>query len=423
MRAKQNLLSALVVGTLGGVIATGCQTYDFEPVEPLAISQTTETRRIEARERKPNMMLLVDTSGSMTAPADPSLAACKRNGVVCGDDTFQCPISSGCDTRWSALQKAMTDFLGSSGTIARLGLATYPADDYCGSTASVSIPLPAADKEDNATLTANAQAVLNQLLAIKTYRTTATDKVPDGGTPTSLSLRYVGGIADLQTEERSDFVLLLTDGLPNCNPSHPTTPTQCYCTLSVGCTDTPEGCLDKNTSVAAVQQLSAKNIKTIVIGFGADFNATSESGRQGAATLNAMAEAGGFARKCTQDADCGAGDTCDTAAKLCSRRFYQAANRAELVAALQQIGRIVGTDPCVLTFDPTQRPDSEELLVVYLNNERLEPGPDTWTTTKATENNQEVITGLKFSGTTCQRLENSSPANPVDLEVRAVQRR
>ncbi|HSP77727.1 MAG TPA: VWA domain-containing protein, partial [Myxococcaceae bacterium] len=77
MRAKQTLLSALVVGLLGGVFAAGCQTYDFEPVEPLALAQTTETRRIEARERKPNLMLLVDTSGSMTDPVDPADPDCK----------------------------------------------------------------------------------------------------------------------------------------------------------------------------------------------------------------------------------------------------------------------------------------------------------------------------------------------------------
>jgi len=426
MRAKLTLLSALVVGTLGGVLATGCQTYDFEPVEPLAISQTTETRRIEARERKPNMMLLVDTSGSMTAPTNPDLAACKNSsGQVCGDNTFPCPIANGCDTRWSALQKAMTDFLGTGGTIARMGLATYPSNDYCGATGSVRIPLPAADKEDDVTLKANAQSVLNQLLSIKSYRTTAADKVPEGGTPTGLSLDFVGKLPELQTEDRSDFVLLLTDGLPNCNSTHPTTSSQCFCTLTAGCSDTPEGCLDKNASVEAVRSLRAKNIKTIVIGFGADFNSASTSGREGAATLNAMAEAGGFARACKVNSDCGTGDTCNAVSGLCNRSFYQAANKDELVAALQQIGQKVQVgDPCLLTFDATQRPSSQELVVVYVNEERLSPGVDTWSvTTEKDAANKDIITGVKFAGSTCERIKNSTPANPVDIEVRAVQTR
>ncbi|WP_257456293.1 adventurous gliding motility lipoprotein CglB [Archangium lipolyticum] len=417
MRAKLNLLSALVVGTLGGVLATGCQTYDFEPVEPLAITQTTETRRIEARERKPNLMLLVDTSGSMTAPADPSLAACKRNNVTCGDETFQCPIASGCDTRWSALQKAMGDFLGSSGTIARFGLTTYPSDDYCGSTGSVAIPLPTADKEDDATLDANAKSVLAEIQSITTYATPTNARVPIGGTPTGLSLEYVGKLPELQTDERSDFVVVLTDGLPNCNAQFPTPYPNagCFCTLEGGCEFAPEdGCLDKDASVAAVEKLRAKNIQTIVIGFGADFNAGSEPGRRGAATLDAMARAGGFARTCKVDLDCGTGDTCDKAAGLCNRGFYQAANRSELVNALKEIGKKIGSDPCLLTFDPEELPTTDDLVVVYLNGERLDQGPDTWTMSGDT---------IRFTGSVCSRLGESTPANPANIEVRAVRKR
>jgi len=179
MRAKLTLLSALVVGTLGGVLATGCQTYDFEPVDPLAISQTTETRKIAARERKPNLMLLVDTSGSMTDPVDPTLAACRPGGVVCGDarpcDTRVCP------TRWSELQEAMNDFLAGSGSIARIGLATYPdlsGGDSCGSTSAVSVSLPPADKDDDATLAANAELVKNKILSIKNSSTTPGVQTP-----------------------------------------------------------------------------------------------------------------------------------------------------------------------------------------------------------------------------------------------------
>src|SRR5213076_2081393 len=56
-----------------------------------------------------------------------------------------------------------------------------------------------------------------------------------GGTPTGLSLSFVGGLPELNDPKREDFVLLLTDGLPNCNPSNPntcTTPAACNCTLS-----------------------------------------------------------------------------------------------------------------------------------------------------------------------------------------------
>ncbi|WP_257453713.1 adventurous gliding motility lipoprotein CglB [Archangium lipolyticum] len=417
MHAKRNFLGVLLVGAVGGVFATGCQTYDFEPVEPLAITQTTEARRIEARERKPNLMLLVDTSGSMTAPADPSVAACKRNGVTCGNDTFQCPISSGCDTRWSALQNAMEDFLVSSGTVARIGLATYPSDNYCGATASIAIPLPDADKEDEATLKANADKVLAELQSITSYATPTNARVPDGGTPTSRSLAEVGKRQELGTAERSDFVVLLTDGLPNCDEQFPTPYPNagCFCTLEAGCLDgETAGCLDKNASVAAVEMLRAKEIQTIVIGFGADFNASTEMGRQGAATLDAMARAGGFERKCKVDLDCGTGDSCDKAVGLCNRRFFQAGNRAELVKALREISKKLESDPCLLTFDPEELPTTDDLVVVYLNGERVDQGPDTWTLSGDT---------IKFTGAVCALLEESTPANPADIEVRAVRTR
>lgn len=417
MRAKLTLVRALVLGTLGGVLATGCQTYDFEPVDPLAISQTTETRRIEAKAAKPNLMLLVDTSGSMKDPVDPTDPDCKVSGVLCGD-ARPCNTTT-CPTRWSELQAAMQDFLSSSGTVARMGLATYPdltVDASCGATASLSVALPAAGADDEATLVDNATKVKNKILAIKNSSTTG-EPTPSGGTPTSISLKFVGTRPELQTAERSDFVLLLTDGLPNCNsafaPAYPDS--ACFCTLS-DCTYAKQiGCLDKNESVASVQALRTKDIKTIVVGFGADFNSTTPSGQQGATTLNRMAEEGGFARECSVNADCGTGDTCDTTTKLCNRRFYQAGNRTELVAALKKISEKVSTvDPCVVAFSDDAAPSSQELVVVYLNGERVEPGADTWSL------QGNVLT---FTGSSCNRINSSTTANPVDIEVRAVQRR
>lgn len=425
MRAKLNLLSTLVLGTLGGVLA-GCQTYDFEPVEPLAISQTTETRIIAAREAKPNLMLLVDTSGSMTDPTNPDLQdssgnyVCRRSGktgTICGD-TFACDTTV-CPTRWSELQSAMKDFLTSSATIARIGLSTFPdtsKGDSCGASSSLSVPLPPADTDDETTLSANADLVKTKLLAIKNSSSTG-EPVPSGGTPTSASLQYMGTLPELQTTDRSDFILLLTDGLPNCNSAFPkpSPDPACFCTLSDCSYAKQIGCLDSDASVSAVTALRTKEIKTIVIGFGTDFAGSSASAVKGTATLNGMAEAGGFARGCTTNADCGSGDTCETAKGLCTRRFYQAGNKAELVAALTLISQIVKVDdPCLLRFDASQRPSSEELVVVYVNGQRLSPGADTWSLTDD---------GITFTGSTCDSIKASTSGHPANIEVRAVQKR
>jgi hypothetical protein len=425
MRAKLTFLRALVVGTLSGVLTSACQTYDFEPVEPIAISQTTETRTVEARALKPNLMLLVDTSGSMTAPVNPALPGCKTtNGTVCGSSANPCDTTK-CPTRWSDLQDAMSSFLTESGTIARIGLATYPDpnvyDNYggCGASSSLSVPLPGSNVEDDVTLKKQADDVKAKLLAIKN---SGGALVPTGGTPTSESLKYLAKLNELKEGERADFVVLLTDGLPNCNENFPTpAPSQdCFCILSSCAPDTGfdrVGCLDTNPSVDAVKALRSTDkgldIKTIVIGFGTDFKGTSPSGVRGAATLQGMAVAGGFERKCSTNADCGTDDTCT--AGRCSRAFFQAENKTQLSAALRAIAEeVIAEAPCELRIDPAERPTSEELMVVYLNGERLSPGPDTWVMKEP---------GIVFQGSTCDRIEASSPSNPANIEVRAVQRR
>ncbi|MFY0523756.1 adventurous gliding motility lipoprotein CglB [Archangium gephyra] len=440
MRAKLTLLRALVLGTIGGVLATGCQTYDFEPVEPLAISQTTETRDIRARNAKPNLMMLVDTSGSMTLPVNENLRdssgvyVCRRGGTstgeICGmSDAFPCDTGGAapgrCPTRWTSLQHAMGSFLTSSGSIARIGLATYPdlksGNAYnCGGTTGLTVPLPTTDSDDAATLAANAAEVNSKLQAIKNTSSTPGVQKPVGGTPTNESLQYMLSLPELKTDARSNFVLLLTDGLPNCNGQFPTPYPNASCSCTLGtlsgtslCSYDPYdklGCLDNTGSVDAVKALKKAEIQTIVVGFGAEL-ATGA----GTDVLNAMAQEGGFSRTCKVNADCGTGDTCDTARGLCGRRFYQAANADELAAALRAISETIQeTDPCLLTFAAGQAPTSQELVVVYVNKERLSPGADTWTLTAG---------GLRFTGSTCERINASTSANPVSIEVRAVQQR
>ncbi|MBN1207558.1 MAG: adventurous gliding motility lipoprotein CglB [Myxococcaceae bacterium] len=413
MRAKQSLLSAFVVGIVGGALVSACQTYDFEPVEPLALAQTTVGDVISAKASKPNMMVLLDTSGSMTLPVDGSDPDCQIAGTnpprLCGEQGQpDCDVNV-CPTRWTEMRSAMSTFLGTSGAIARLGLTTYPASTgststQCAASTSVKIPIPQVEDSDTAGLQGTANSISDWILSVPV------NDGPLGGTPTSLSLKFVGEQPDLQTRDRDDFILLLTDGLPNCNPQAPN-PTTCTCTQTTSCGSTALVCLDKDASVSAVSELRAqKDIRTIVIGFGAE----TASGA-GPETLNAMAEAGGFARSCTADADCGAGDTCEVARQLCRRRFYQAANQDELHAALLEIiNRVGDDDPCLLKLDAAQRPSDPSLIVVYVDDEVMEPGANNWELTSE---------GVQFVGSTCDRILSSTEANPIKLEARAVQRK
>ena len=64
---------------LGLLVTLGaCQTYDFEPVKPLSIGQTQTSVDVQAVANKPNFMLLVDKSGSMDQPVDPTIPRVPR---------------------------------------------------------------------------------------------------------------------------------------------------------------------------------------------------------------------------------------------------------------------------------------------------------------------------------------------------------
>lgn len=427
MRAKLPLLSSLVLGALSGAVATGCQSYDFEPVEPLAIAQTTVEETITALASKPNVMMLVDVSGSMTLPVNPSLASCQvPNGSggtsTCGGE-LPCPTNV-CPTRWTDLQAAVPGFLRTTGSYVRFGLTTYPESksdsgvEACTASTSLSIRKDLPTVEGDEALQTHANSITELIQAIPNSGTGR----PVGGTPTSGSLTFVGNLASMQDKDRKNFVILLTDGLPNCNVNNEysgrTEPELCKCTIAGNlCASTTSalferrGCLDTNASVAAVRELKEKGITTIVIGFGAE----TASGN-GPAVLQAMATAGGFARSCTDDASaCGANDTCNPVTGLCSRSFYQAGNQAELSDALERISKEVrNTEPCLIRLKGPQLPSDPKLMVVYVEGERILGGSDTW----------ELTTdGVRFNGGTCERIKNSRPEAPVKIEIRAIRQR
>lgn len=376
-------LSAAVTMLVVGISMTSCQTYDFEPVEPLAIAQTTEKTAVYSRKAKPNIMLVVDKSGSMLEATS--------NG-----------------TRLSEMKQAMATFLTQYGTTARLGLAVFPdatASDPCHKGKLLRTIVQSNDVD--AELQAAAGTINDTIQSIGSPQLPAT-----GGTPTAPTLADIANVPELQDPNRDNFVLLLTDGLPNCNSSLDTATCTCVVANQSPCQDA-RNCLDHDQVVRVVEALRAKNIKTIVVGFGADTGAS-----LALPVLNAMAEKGGFARSCTQDSDCGGSDTCETLSnneKLCSTRFYQAASATELAEALAKIGNIVGnSDPCVFQLGAT--PTDPSFLAVYINGEKTPPGDQTWN--YSTPNTQPTVT---FTGDLCTRILNATEQTAVDVEIRIVE--
>lgn len=372
--------------------AFGCQVYDFEKVVPLAIAQTSQAKDVVARKPKPNLMLLVDRSGSMKSPINPADPRCTPAG--CGPGN---PCAPSCPTRESEMKSAMASFLNTSATVARMGLTFFPhSNGGCFAADTIDEPLPAASPtDDEAVMRQKASAISSKIASA----------VMNGGTPTGNSLAFVGATEGLNdaNDFREDLILLLTDGLPNCNDANVNNTCQaanpaCKCTLgplsacqnagSTAFQPCSHGCLDAIGTAEKIQALRSKNIKTVVVGFGAD-TATGDA----ADTLNLMAEAGGFAR-------------------MGSPKFYKAANGAELSAALEDISRRIGdADPC--KFVLTVEPSDARFLAVVVNGESVPAGPETWAYSPGV---------VQAQGKLCQDINVADTRNPIKVQIRILQK-
>ena len=167
--------------------------------------------------------------------------------------------------------------------------------------------------------------------------------------------------------ERGHYVLLITTGDDTCG----------------------------NSLATAVKARGMEGVRTIVIGYGAP-----------AASLDAAAKAGGFARLCPSgtDAECGTDNTC--AMGVCTHAAYFAQDSAGLTAALSELTATLGSDTiCKFTLEVT--PASEQRVSVYVNGTPKSPGPDTWSLLSHGQ--------LQFNGQLCDELGISDPDSPVML--------
>lgn len=396
----------LLMGAVAVLVGFGCTTYDFEPVRPFGVVQTS--REVTSfRDGKPNIMVLLDKSGSMARPIDGADARCTAG---CGQSAGN-PCPAACPTRISELRAAMGPFLSASQGLARFGLSAFPTDSVCGASgapARTRVPLLTNPLDVASELQAKADEVNASIQRISASATG--DDLVVGGTPTGGAVALMGDDAALADPNRPNFVLLLTDGLPNCNAGNAVSCTDaaaCQCTLAscgaAGGSFCTLGCLDDQGTTSAIAALAAKKIKTIVVGFGAETGAAGAFG-----VLDAMGRAGGFERTCASNSDCGSGG-CDLATGSCNTKFFQARDGAELARALADFSRDL-PGACDFTLD-VNNPDPA-LLTVRVDEVSLDRGASTW---------QLMGKTVTLLGTYCDRVRAATPTAPVKVSIRVLE--
>jgi hypothetical protein len=286
------------------------------------------------------------------------------------------------DNKWQTVRSVTQQLVTAVGPRASFGAAVFPnpAADDCSGGLEVMRPRRGDAPAGTAGFTTRTLAA-------------ATNVVANGGTPTAQTLRnlksHLTGIGG------KVFVILATDGGPNCNPYVQCDVAACIPNIesaSPGCLPNtqpncclpsnygPASCLDAQTTVQAVTELEQAGIDTYVVG-------VPGSGPY-ASVLDQLAQAGHTARA--------------------SEPFYyrvDTADEAALLTALSQIAaKIIAT--CTL---PLSGPPADPSLVnVFIDEQPVaKDAVNGWTLDGAT---------VTLVGTTCDRVLSGSA-----LDVRVIE--
>jgi hypothetical protein len=213
----------------------------------------------------PNIYFVLDASGSMLSPA------------------------SSRATRYDRVRDAAVDLVSNLGPLINVGAAVFPLDATVdapcrpgGEVFPVTPGDPFAGGEEGRTTTARFRA--------------ATRIEPIGGTPTAATLTAL--TPTLAALPGKTIVVLATDGGPNCNSAAGCDAEECIANIEQQCPEEnccaprglsgPEGCLDRDDTVAAIARLAARGIEVYVVGIpGSEFYGD---------VLDQMALAGGTAQ-------------------------------------------------------------------------------------------------------------------------------
>lgn len=333
-------------------------------LEPLAARQAV---LIEAAPMRARVTWAIDTSGSMSAPLDPTHPDCPER---CGADPGQPGCPAACPTARAVVREGLEAMAAALGQTADVAAVFFPRDLLCGAPLSFEVPY-------------GSGLGMDEVFARFDRRS------PAGGTPSAATLAFIAAQTPVDPTAQT-FVVLVTDGQPNCNPQNPNGQcgapnAQCRCTIAScdpGGALCALGCLDDLGTIAAAQGLAQAGMQLMVVGVGAEVSSAP-------AALSAIAT--GLPRTCATSADCGANGTCGEDG-LCRARLFLASSEVDFDAPAQRLaGAVRRVERCGYVLAADVLPGG---LTVSLGDAALEPS--SW----VLEGNRRVT----LLGAACEQL-------------------
>jgi len=206
--------------------------------------------------------------------------------------------------------------------------------------------------------------------------------IPAGGTPTAAALNNAAAsLSQLGSPDSPKFVVLATDGGPNCNYFLDAQPT-CSCTYAAAqdcCTNAPDACfygntcLDDQHTIDVIDDLQSQGVDTFVIGLAGTSAYVN--------LLNEMALTGGRPQQ---------GGLTD---------YYAADNQQDLLAALQQIA--VSVISCQIELDSA--PDVPDGVSIFMDGDMVTRDKSKMNGWDYTD---DTFTTIQLYGTACENLQD-----------------
>jgi hypothetical protein len=280
------------------------------------------------------------TAGLVPQPADLLLVLDKTGSLTRAmDSTSECATgSTTCQQRWATLVSGLNAVLTSSSSDVNWGLELFNSDGSCG-VAAPEVPIAP-----------------GSAAAVQAYIATVT---PGGSTPTRVAIDTAVTYLKTLTDTNGKYILLATDGEPNCGGG------------GGGRGGGGAGTTDVQNTITAIQTAAGppNGFQTFVIGVGVE-----------AGNLTSFATAGG------------------------TGQYYPANSPDQLTTALNAIVGTVASCTFALGKVP---PDPNNIVIQFNGDKTLRPPQDTthtngWDYTSPSDNTVQVY------GSWCDNVTNGT---------------